>query len=270
MSKFIRECRMGLPKQFKTGAVVGSYPKPMLYIGFDRGGLDVIPTKGAISSPTDVKMDTTMDEVVFEKPENILAVLAKNEQPKITAFDFTQASPLKLTFDFKPEASAMQYKAFVDFYNQLVGAKVFPWKTLVFDGATGFTDAVLNAISSVNPAAMADARQWAGMAGGTLRKTILSMTQLPCHVVVLLHSFIDKDETTGVISEKPNVYSQVLRDDFFGLFSQCFYSVKDTSGQPKVWPSDKYPVKGIGCRWPQGLGKEINPDFQSIYGKEQI
>ena len=259
---------MGLPKQFKTGAVVGTYPKPLLYIGFDRGGLDVIPIKGANKGSQDVLMDVTTEDVVYEKPSNIAVCLARPEQPKITAFDFTACSPMKLSFDFKPEASQLQYQEFINFYNQLVAAKAFPWKTLVFDGATGFTDAVLNAISSVNPAAMTDARQWAGMAGGTLRKTILSMTQLPCHVIVLLHSFIDKDETTGVISEKPNVYSQVLRDDFFGLFSQCFYSVKDSAGNPKVWPSDKYPVKGIGCRWPQGLAKEINPDFASIYGKE--
>jgi hypothetical protein len=261
---------MGLPKQFKTGAVVGSYPKPLLYIGFDRGGLDVIPSPGATKGPTDVLMDCTTADVTYFKPGDISTCLLAPQQPKISAFDFTTCSPKVLTMDFKPEASQLQYQEFIKFYNTLVAAKTFPWKTLVFDGATGFTDAVLNAISSVNPAAMLDARQWAGMAGGTLRKTILSMTQLPCHVVVLLHSFIDKDETTGVISEKPNVYSQVLRDDFFGLFSQCFYSVKDAAGNPKVWPSDKYPVKGIGCRWPQGLPKECGPDYTSIYGKEVL
>lgn len=94
------------------------------------------------------------------------------------------------------------------------------------------------------------------------------MTAMPLHVVVLLHSFIEKNELTGEITEKPNLYSQTLRDDFFGLFSQVFYSMKNMSGAPMVYVSDKYPVKGIGPRWPQGLPQENAPDFTSIYGKD--
>lgn len=123
-------------------------------------------------------------------------------------------------------------------------------------------------IAQWNPGAMLDARQWAGMAGGMIRKLILTLNHMPCHTVCLLHSYIEKNELTNEIREQPNVYSQTLRDDIFGLFSQVFYSAMTSNNMPVIWPSSKYPVTGIGPRWPQGLPKECPPDFKSIYGKE--
>jgi hypothetical protein len=268
--KYIREARMGLPKQFKTGAIVGTYPYPMLYFGFDRGGLDVIPTKGARRGTNDVLMNITYDEVKFVKPSEIATWLAKSaaELPKILAVDF----PLIMNNEFSLDTGATKCQTpmieFRDMYNKVVACKTLPFKTIVLDSVTGYTDACLSYISSANPNAMADARQWASQAGGLVRKVILSMTCLPCHVVVLLHSFIDKNEITQEVREHPNVYGQMLRDDFFGMFSQVFYAAKDAAGKPVIWPSDKYPVKGIGPRWPQGLPKECAPDFMAIYGKE--
>lgn len=261
---------MGLPKTFKTGATVGTYPKPLLYLGFDRGGLDVIPSKGAVTTDALVKMDCTYEDIVFIAPHELAAWALKPmfEQPKILAIDFCTEMIRELDLALKPSASSVQMTKFVDAYNVICRTKVLPWKTIELDSVTGLTDAILSHISSASPAAMADARQWASMAGGKVRQTILSMTALQCHVVVLLHSFVEKNELTGTISEKPNVYSQTLRDDFFGLFSQVFYSTKTMAGKPIVWPSDKYPVAGIGPRWPQGLPQECNPDFTSIYGKD--
>src|SRR6266576_6273881 len=40
--KYIREGRMGPPFSYKTGAVVETYPKPMLVLEFDPSGLDVV------------------------------------------------------------------------------------------------------------------------------------------------------------------------------------------------------------------------------------
>jgi hypothetical protein len=45
--KYIREGRMGPPKSFKTGAVLGTYPKPLLCLEFDESGGDIIPSKGS-------------------------------------------------------------------------------------------------------------------------------------------------------------------------------------------------------------------------------
>jgi hypothetical protein len=268
--KYIREARMGLPKQFKTGAVVGSYPKPLLYLGFDRGGLDVIPNKGAQRATTDFQMDVTYDEIKFIKPGDLTAQLAipVEQQPKIVAIDFTLLMDGAFTLDAGAAKCQAPMLEFQRAYNLIVACKALPFKTIVLDSVTGYTDACLSYISSANPNAMADARQWASQAGGLVRKIVLSMTCLPAHAVVLLHSFIDKNEITQEVREHPNVYGQMLRDDFFGMFSQVFYSTKNMSGQPIILPSDKYPVKGIGPRWPQGLPKECPPDFKSIYGKE--
>jgi hypothetical protein len=267
--KFIREARMGRPKSFKTGAVVGTYPKPLLYLGFDRGGLDVIPTKDAKSGAKDIKMDLTYEDISFVKPVNITNAIQLAVQPKVTALDFTAAMPMTFQLDTKPAASQDQLQAFQQAYNVVVANQAkLPYKTIVVDSLTGYTDACLAFIAAFNPAAMADARQWAGQAGGLVRKLALSITNMPCHVVMLLHSVVDKNDITNAITEQPSVYSQVLRDDFFGLFSQCFYAFKKDDGTPTLWVSDRYPVKGIGPRWPQGLAQEIAPDFTSIYGKE--
>jgi len=267
--KLIREARMGPPKSFKTGAIAGTYPKPLLYFGFDRGGLDIIPSKPHVEASL-VKMDVTYDEIVFIKPSELSAWTAKpqSEQPKILALDFTVFMPQSIDLQLKPTASSLQLQEFVNAFNVLANKPMLPWKTFMVDSVTGLTDAILSHISSFNPAAMNDARQWAGMAGGKVRQVVLNATAMPMHVVFLLHSFIEKNELTGEITEKPNLYSQSLRDDFFGLFSQVFYSAKNMQGQPVIWVSDKYPVKGIGPRWPVGLPQECKPDFTSIYGKE--
>lgn len=264
---------MGRPKTFKTGGVVGTYPTPILYLGFDRGGVDIIPSKAALDSfGSDlIKPRISYEEIKFIKPGGELASWVNKpmeEQPKVLAIQFYEGTPLALTLDTKPSPSQAAFQNFVNDYNSLTMKQVLPWKTIVLDSATGLTDTILNWISSFNPAAMTDARQWAGQAGGKVRQICLSMTSLPCHVVILLHSVTEQNDLTKEINEQPSLYSQTLRDDFFGMFSQVFYSTIDSTGKPKVWPSQRYPVKGIGCRWPVGLPSELAPDFNSIYGKE--
>ncbi len=270
VSKLIREARMGRPKQFKSGAILGTYPKPMLYFGLDRSGVDVLPSKNLMLPADYVQVDTFYEEIQHVKPIEFANWAQKTDQPKVLSVDFTGECPTSIDLTMKPAASTLGLTRFTEVYNQIAGRPSLPWKTVVLDGATGLTDLILSYISASNPAAMADARQWAGQAGAYVRKTILAMTSLPCHFVCLLHSFVDKNEQTGEISEQPNVYSQILRDDFFGLFSQVFYSFKDSNGKPFIRVSDSYPVKGIGPRWPLGLPKECAPDFKSIYGKELV
>lgn len=272
--KLIREARMGLPKSFKTGAVVGTYPKPMLYFGFDRGGVDVIPSKAVIASmqPPLLKPNVSYEEIKFIKPGflNEVALLPMDKQAPVTAVQYYEGIPLALTLDAKPTKAVMPFTNFIGDYNLLSGRTELPWRTIVIDSLTGFTDIVLNWIAGFNESMLLDARQWASCAGGKVRQMCLSATSLPCHVVVLLHMYIDKNEQTSEIRAMPNVYSQALRDDFFGMFSQCFYSLKRMDGTPIICVSDRYPVAGIGPRWPLGLPQENSPDFQSIYGKELV
>jgi hypothetical protein len=255
--KLIRELRMGAPKSFKTGAVVGSYPKPMLYFGFDHGGIDVIPDK-----KTDGFDCTHAD--IDSVPAGKFALQATKP---ITMVDYSTVCPVTLALDYLPTKSQEGLQTFYRDYNQLASKKELPYKTIVFDSVTGYTDIILAHLSSFNPNAMADARQWAYQAGNKVRQLILSSTCLPAHVVFIMHSAVEKDELTQQIRELPSVYSG-LRNDIGGLFSQVFYSAKNGGGKPVIWTSDKMFVKGIGPRWPAGLPQECAPDFQSIYGKE--
>lgn len=264
--KYIRECRMGPPKSFKTGAVVGTYPKPMLYFQFDAGGLDVIPPKG--TPPGTVPLDLFYEEIIFCKPDEVGTYLTSAEPPKVLCLDFTQERAPGMDLLFKPTATSIPLNAFVNAFNRIAAQRPFPWQTVVLDSVTGFSDAILSHISQANPNALSDARQWAYQVGAKVRQTILAMTSWPCHVVFIMHSAIEKNEITGVITELPNVYSG-LRNDIGALFSQFFYTTKQGT-KPIIWTTDQMFVKGIGPRWPANLPPIVDPPtFQQIYGQQQ-
>lgn len=258
MSKLIRELRMGVPKSFKTGAVIGSYPKPMLYFGFDHGGIDVVP---ATKQPG---FDITYSDIDFQK----VGSFALQQTKPVTALDYSSVAPHTLTLEYLPTKSQEGLQTFYRDYNQLTQKATLPYKTIVFDSATGYMDMVMSHLSSFNPNGMADARYWAFQVGQKVRQLILSATCLPCHVVFIMHSAIEKDELTQQIRELPSVYSG-LRNDIGGLFSQVFYAAK-SNGKPVIWTNDKLFVRGIGPRWPNNLPQEVAPDFASIYGREGL
>lgn len=272
--KLIRECRMGAPKAFKTGAVVGSYPKPLLYLGFDRGGIDVIPPKATVLPPSYFQPDVRYEDIERIKPGDITRVLNRPEQPPVLAIDYTVSETFSLALDMLPAKATKPFNDFVTDYNLLAAhinsKKSVPWATVVLDSVTGYEDMLLNYIASVNAAAMDDARKWASQVGGKVRQTILTMTTWPCHVVVLMHSALDTNEITNAVRETPSVFSKGLRSDISGLFSQFFFATKTPAGVPVVWTSDKMYVSGVGPRWPLGLPQEVAPDFKSIYGKEML
>jgi hypothetical protein len=275
MQKLIRELRMGMPKMFKTGAVVGTYPKPLLYFGFDRGGLEIIPPKSYTVGPNDCPFDCCFEDIIFEKPGTMSKALLKTEQPKITAFDYTTEMPMELTLDYAPQkaqAAAISFQgASGDFnvLNQHIRAnKPFPFKTIVFDSMTGYAEIMKMHLSSFNPNAMTDARQWAYMVGEKTRQLCIAATGFPCHTVFLFHtSSPEKNEETSQVQELPSAYGKGFRDVVGGLFSQYFYATK-VGGKPVIKNADYMMVKGLGSRWPAGLAAESKPDFKSIYGKE--
>lgn len=263
MKKYIRELRMGAPKTWKTGAVVGSYPKPLLYFGFDAGGIDIIPL---IRTPIDYPYDCTQEDVEKIKPGDLKVTVPSK---KITMMDYTLVMPRLLEESITPTKSQDGMQKFIKDYNQISGKTELPWKTIVFDSATGYADMSLNWISSFNPNAMADARQWAAQVGMKLRQLILSASALPAHVVFIFHVETLENELTKQVREVPMVYSK-LRDDIAGLFSQVFYATKSPMNKPVLWTNDKLLVKGIGPRWPAGLPQECEPTFNAVYGKEQL
>lgn len=269
---------MGKPKQFKTGAVVGTYPKPLLLFQFDREGVSIIPPRSYIPQNGDIQMDSVYEDIVFEKTGTMDKILAKPEQPKITVLDYTNDMMMDLSLEYAPQKSQEAANKFqapgTGDYNKLTAwvranqAKPFPWRTIVFDSMTGYAEIIKSHLSQYNPNAMADARQWAYMVGEKTRQLCISATGMPCHVVFMFHtSSPEKTEETSQIDELPSAYGKGFRDIVGGLFSQYFYATK-TNGKPVIKNADHMFVKGIGSRWPAGLPKESAPDFNSIYGKE--
>ncbi len=273
MSKLIRELRWGPPKSFKTGAVAGTYPKPMLYLGFDVDGLSVIPSKLATKNDQLVPFDVTFEDIVMCEPGKLSEWVKKpmSEQPKILWVDYTKVRPRELTTEFNPLKSQDAFNKFQQAgtgdYNQLANKNELPWKTIVFDGVTGYMEVVLSAFSSINPGRMADARDWAFQVGQCVKRVLAAMTMLPCHTVALMHDEMEKHELSQQINIIPSVYGKEMKQIVGGLFSQYFYAMKAQSGKPVVLMSDKMFVKGVGGRWPVIQG-EVAPDFKTIYGKE--
>lgn len=264
---------MGLPKSFKTGAVAGTYPKPLLAFMFDEGGLDIIPPRGAVIPPNLIPMNVTSDDIVWIKPGEFSSWLSKptTEQPKILAINFYNEIKHPVTADVKQYGDTAGLQALVTTLDQAYAwassGKPLPWQTGLLDSLTGLNDSILSFISKYNPNALSDARQWAAQAGVKTKQACAAMNGLPWHAVTLLHSIIDKDELTSVVSELPNVYSK-FRGEVSGYYSQFFYATKDANKKPVIWTEDKMYVKGLGARWPIGLPPECPPDFKSIYGRE--
>lgn len=273
--RYIREARLGKPKTFKTGAILGTYPKPMLVCMFDNDGHSVIPSKSSAPNPDLVKMDTSYEDMVIITPVELPKWLEKpmEQQPRILVIDFFSARCITVTLDVKVLADSTAMQAFVNvtdaLFRHVKDKKPFPWKTIVFDSTTGFSDVVLSFVAQYNAPAMANAMLWAPQVAGKVRQAINFMNIMPAHAVTIIHVEVDKDEMTGAVSEIPSLYSKSLRTDLSGLFNQVFYSTK-RNGKPVVWTTDQMLVTGIGPRWPQGLPTECGADFASLYGKEGL
>jgi hypothetical protein len=271
--KLIRELRWGSPKSFKTGAVVGTYPKPMLYLGFDVDGVSVIPSAKQPVNPALIKFNVTHEEIVQCEPGKLREWAAKPEsaQPKVLCVDYTSIRPNKLSLEYNPIKDQLALNKFQhpdtgDF--NCLQAATLPWKTIVFDGITGYSEVILSHFSSMNPNRMADARDWAFQVGQMCKRLCTAITTLKAHVVVLMHDETEKNDINGQVNTIPLVHGKDMKNMVGGLFSQYFYSAMQ-NGKPVVWSKDKMFVKGVGTRWPI-IDQDSAPDFNSIYGKELL
>lgn len=258
LKRYIREGRMGPPLTYKTGAVVESYPKPMLVFEFDRGGLDI------------VKQPIIECEVSLDIGARNLIEYCKTPReklPPIIAVDFSKTKIKELSTQYI-KSDSTPLTLFADSLNAVV-TNGCPWKTIVVDPVTGLTDAIVSHIGSQQPKAMDDARRWAHMAGEKVSQTIGVVQGLPCHTVFIMHSTEDKNELTAEIKTLPMIPS-AIRERIQGLFSQFFYAVLEKGQPPKpfVLTQPEAFVKAIGARWPNNLPAKCGATFQEIYGSE--
>lgn len=246
--KLIRELRMGPAKAWKTGAVVSTYPRPLLVLNFDQEGLDVIK-----------------EPIINIEPDKFAETCKLADQPPLSVVDFCDTNTKVVLEAFQPQGNGKPFKAFVDTANHLVRTGC-PWKTVVLDSLSGLSDVVLAQIAATNSNALASALKWAPMIGGKIHQIMGVLTSLNCNVVIIAHSTSPskQEETTGEITVNLIAPSQWLRDRAGTLMSQYFYQCKE-GGKPVLYTTDSGYVKGLGCRWPENLPTKVGPTFKDIY-----
>lgn len=242
---------MGSGKQYKTGSVVGSYPRPLLCLNFDEGGLDII------KEPIEPLKPEQLPDLCKKKSE---------ELKPISMIDFCDVSQKLMLEAFKTQASSGPFKAFVSTVNTLIKVGC-PWRTVVVDSVSGLGDAILSHMAEVSGTSMESALKWAPMCGSKIHQTLGVLNSLQAHTVFICHSSSpEKDETTSVTSVVPLVPSKWLRDRIGTLVSQFGYQIIE-NGKAVLYTtnSDAAFVKGIGFRWPENLPTKVGADYKSIY-----
>lgn len=266
MTKLIREGRFGAPKTFKTGSVVGTYPRPLLLLNCDEEGWSVIPSRNEKVREDFIKIEVFAEDLTFIKASDLPAYCRKKpeELPPVTVLEVLDFKTIKLmTESYQPLGNSNPLNSFVSAVNNLIQIGC-PWKTVVVDSISGLNDLILEHVSATNPKTLADPRKWAPMTGGKVAQCMGVLTSLPAHCVFIFHESFRENEATQEIRIAPLVHSQ-FRDRVGGLLSQWFYAFKQ-NGKPKVRTTDIGLVKGIGARWPANLDDVIDPTFKAIYG----
>src|SRR6187200_3299525 len=113
--KYIREGRFGAPKTFKTGSVVGTYPRPMLVIQFDPGGLEII-------------RDQT--KIKWMSIEELKTFIVSKAAPStdITAVDLSFKPAFDLVTNYVPAQNKVSFEGIVAVANML--REHNPFKTI--------------------------------------------------------------------------------------------------------------------------------------------
>lgn len=259
--KNIRELRMGPPKTFKTGAIVTTYPKPMLVFEGDEGGLDVVPDK----------IEWIPASTATTNPLAEFCETKRADLPLICAVQFNERATPSLNDLFQPTGNTQSFNDFNKTVNNLFLGGC-PWKTVVFDPVTIIQDMVLASFAQSNAKKMEDARKWAGAVGEKTKRIMATVYTLPCHVVIIMHTAkvtLRDPKTNEVVSEtmEPVIYGKI-RDFIGSLPSQFFYhDMMVVGGKPQasVYTAPDGRVKGIGARWPK-LPVKCGPTFNDIYG----
>lgn len=264
-NKLIREGRFGPGKTFKTGSIVGTYPRPLLVLEVDAEGLDIIPEQQTTRADY-IKLEVTAKDVVTIKADDFDAWCKKpiSEQPKILCVDLANRTRQAISGDVKPQPNPNSFPAIFRTINTLLAANPCPWKTVVLDNTSSLSESVFGYFAATNATNFTDARKWAPDIGNKVKAIIAELCKLPCHFVVIMHEDTEKDETTGVIKTEPMIFSkyrQLVGSVVSQFFHQCVKNKK-----PVIETMDNGYIKGLGSRWPE-LPPDCGPTFNDIYGE---
>ena len=248
--KYIRELRFGPPKCWKTGSIVSSYPRPLLVLNIDNGGLDVVREPIMPIAIADF-------ETLCSRVPSALA--------PISSVDFYDGVQRLIMDAYQPQGNKKSFDSFIKCVNKLATVGC-PWATVVLDGITGLDDIIKSYNAAVNPGSLGSALKWASNVGGKIQQIMGVMCGLPCHVVFISHASTPtvEEDTTKEIHIGVVMTSKRLRDIAGGLVSQFFYQCKE-GPKTVVYTTDFGFVQGIGARWPANLPPKVGPTYKDIY-----
>lgn len=256
-TKYLRELTFGPSGTGKTKAHGEGYPTPMLVLNTDSGGPDSITTRKVL----------TMKSADFRA-----AIAAKQEAwGEVTVLDYTmQPTEITSTQFVMPDRRRMD--DFIADVNCLTRG-FMPFKTLVLDSWSGFDPMCLEYIWALNGQSIGTLSQYTQTYYGQLAskkyQVLGALLAMPCHVCVIAHSEMLKDELSGAIQIVPAGTGK-LQQTMAKLFSQVLYATTEDGkdGRPKyvVWTVPKGMVTGPKLRWPQGKDPVIENSYRAIYG----
>jgi hypothetical protein len=190
------------------------------------------------------------------------------ELPEVVALDYIYAANKRIGTNFGITYEASTFERFANDANLLLDS--CPFKTVVLDSLTGVSEAAIGLVGAKNPAALKDARHWAGQAGAKIREVVSCLYAINCQcVVIIAHEMVSENETTKEVRVLPNIVSG-QKETLGALASQFIYATTemDNQGKPKfvVYTQPTGLVKGLGMRV-GNIGKGVcGPAFEEIYG----
>jgi hypothetical protein len=256
---------MGRPMTYKTGAIVGSYPLPMLVLSGDPHGLTIVPAEPPVK-PSAFKMQVVSKDLKYVGLDELFSLsnASRETLPKVTIYPFSQGGSPQLSDLYQPTADSVSFAHFNRVGNALIAR--CPWRTVLIDPITELQNIVFAHLAATQPGQLATPMKWAPSIGMKICNTLSTFHRLPAHLVAIFHtSKPDKDETTSRIEIEPVLFSEKARSTIGGLFAQVF-GAEIQGGKPVVLTQPQGYYTSIGCKWPHGLPAVCGADFDSIYG----
>lgn len=145
--------------------------------------------------------------------------------------------------------------------------KPLPFKTLVLDSLTTFTNALMrdymvrSYVSTKRPGPDIFCQQDYGVLNTQLTNFIPKLLALPCNVVVIGHMETETDQATGVIHRQPMMPGKNA-PKLPIWFEEVWVATLDSKGNRvfQTQPDTKYQI----CRTQRGLAKEVPMDILKI------
>lgn len=248
MSNFpIRELCFGPGKTGKTKSHVETYPKPMLVLNTELGGLASVK-----SIP-----------VQSLNSKDLPALLAKPtaELPPVVAIDYIYRSGGQISLTVAPSYNKDNLTRLITDLNLV--SRNCPFNSVMLDHLTGLSESCVGLIGCDAPAFMADSRKWAGAAGAKAQEVVGFMLGLPCPcVVIIAHETTTTDEKANITTTTPMVVGS-LKGRLSAMCEQVFYS--DTM---QVDGKLKYILRTVPFGVVKGLGhKGLRDDMPAVCGQ---